>query len=99
VAENGEEALLQLGKLAGSGNLPDLVLLDLNMPRMTGFEVLEAMREQNFGAVPTVVWTSSLLQCDRERCLALGARDFLSKPERIGEYIKLVDHLKVYLPD
>jgi CheY-like chemotaxis protein len=99
VAENGEEALLQLGKLAGSGNLPDLVLLDLNMPRMTGFEVLEAMREQNFGAVPTVVWTSSLLQCDRERCFALGARDFLSKPERIGEYIKLVDHLKVYLPD
>jgi len=97
VAENGEVALARLQSLAAEGNLPDLVLVDLNMPRMNGFEVLRAMRELGMEGVNTVVWTSSLADADRERCLAMGAREFLSKPERIGEYIRLVDRLKVYL--
>jgi len=97
VAENGEVALARLQSLATEGNLPDLVLVDLNMPRMNGFEVLRAMRELGLEGVNTVVWTSSLADADRERCLAMGAREFLSKPERIGEYIRLVDRLKVYL--
>ncbi len=97
VAENGEMALERLHSLAKEGNLPDLVLVDLNMPRMNGFEVLTAMKAAGMGEVNTVVWTSSLADADRERCLALGAREFLSKPERIGEYIRLVDRLKVYL--
>lgn len=98
IAENGEAALRDLAELAGEGNLPDLVLLDLNMPRMTGFEVLQALRDRCLGEVCTVVWTSSLAERDRQRCLELGAKDFLSKPDRIGEYIRLVERLREYLP-
>lgn len=98
VAEDGEVALTLLAERAATQDLPDLVLLDLNMPRMTGFEVLEAMQARGFTDVVTVVWTSSLAEHDRTRCLALGAQDFLSKPERIGEYIRLVERLREYLP-
>lgn len=98
VAEDGEVALALLAERAAQSDLPDLVLLDLNMPRMTGFEVLEAMQARGFTDVVTVVWTSSLAENDRVRCLALGAQDFLSKPERIGEYIRLVERLREYLP-
>lgn len=98
VAEDGEIALNLLAERAAKDDLPDLVLLDLNMPRMTGFEVLEAMQARGFTDVVTVVWTSSLAEHDRTRCLALGAQEFLSKPERIGEYIRLVERLREYLP-
>jgi len=98
VAEDGEVALALLTDRAANADLPDLVLLDLNMPRMTGFEVLEAMQAKGFTNIVTVVWTSSLAEHDRTRCLALGAQEFLSKPERIGEYIRLVERLRTYLP-
>lgn len=98
VAEDGEVALALLTDRAANADLPDLVLLDLNMPRMTGFEVLEAMQAKGFNDIVTVVWTSSLAENDRTRCLALGAQEFLSKPERIGEYIRLVERLRTYLP-
>lgn len=98
VAEDGEVALALLADRAACNDLPDLVLLDLNMPRMTGFEVLEAMQAKGFNDIVTVVWTSSLAEHDRTRCLALGAQEFLSKPERIGEYIRLVERLRTYLP-
>lgn len=97
IAENGEIAMRQLEILRDNDDIPDLVLLDLNMPRMTGTEVLEAMRLLNICNLNIVVWTSSLSDGDRVRCLELGAREFLSKPERIGDYIRLVDELKKYV--
>jgi DNA-binding response OmpR family regulator len=61
--------------------LPDLVLLDLGLPIFSGFDVLRGMRESPaLTTVPVVVLTSSTLASDRERCLELGAADYVLKP-------------------
>lgn len=97
-AEDGDQGLSALRSLTGRGETPDLVLLDLNMPRRSGFEVLAALAEWPTPLVcPVVVWTSSFAAHDREHCLACGAVAFFTKPERISDYIKLVESLRPFL--
>lgn len=86
VALNGEEAI---SYLAGQGQfadreafpVPQAVFLDLKMPFVSGFEVLEWMRSQpQLSGVQVFVLTGSSLERDRDRALALGARAYLIKP-------------------
>ena len=61
--------------------LPDLVLLDLNLPARSGFDVLEWIRGQpDLRAIPVVVFSSSARVEDRERARLLGADDYMVKP-------------------
>jgi len=60
--------------------VPDLVILDLHLPGMNGFEVLSSIRDsQEARALPVVVFTSSTLEEDRDQALALGANEFFVK--------------------
>ncbi len=59
--------------------VPDLILLDLNMPCKNGWDVLKEMGQGALIPVPVVIWTTSADQKDREECLRLGARDFVTK--------------------
>ena|SRR5579875_1458686 len=80
---NGEQGLAFLRRTGTYADVPrpDLVLLNVNMPGMSGLEVLEQMnKDERLRDIPTVVFTSSQMDQDRARCLALGARDFISKP-------------------
>jgi CheY-like chemotaxis protein len=97
-AEDGDAGLSKLSEMIAKGEKPDLVLLDLNMPRRSGFEVLAdiAAWPTPIGA-PIVVWTSSRSMRDRDRCLSSGATAFFSKPEQIGDYFMLVKSLRVFL--
>jgi CheY-like chemotaxis protein len=75
-AADGEEALTA----AHAGN-PDLILLDLQMPRLDGYGVLEQLRrEARFALVPVVALTASAMRGDREKILAAGFTDYLAKP-------------------
>ncbi len=75
-AENGEEALEKL-----SGNEVDLVLLDVMMPRMSGFEVLEKIRaNKKTRLIPVVMLTMLKETEDRVKALEAGCDDFISKP-------------------
>ena len=66
---------------AGQAGLPDLIFLDLKMPVMSGFEVLEWLREQTYNAsIPVIVLSGSDQQADRERAVNLGAAAYLVKP-------------------
>jgi len=70
---------------------PNLVLLNLNMPRMNGFEVLEAMNDDPaMNDVPAVVFSSSRMDEDRAKCLALGARSFMTKPRELDEFLRVL---------
>ena len=63
---------------------PTVVLLDLNLPRATGFEVLSHLRKsQKCARVPVIVMTSSPARADRERTAALGANAYFLKPSGI----------------
>jgi two-component system, response regulator len=82
VAADGEQALQRLTRARHApGGPPQLVLLDLKMPRMDGLEVLRRIRADEAAAgLPVVVLTSSERQEDREEALRLGATWFVCKP-------------------
>ena len=84
-AGNGVEALHLLDQLAveaADGDLPvDVVLLDLNMPEMDGWECARRIRANGrWQALPVLAMTAHAMQQERERCLAIGMQDHLSKP-------------------
>ncbi len=82
VAADGEQALERLARARfDAGDLPQLVLLDLKMPRMGGLEVLRHLRaDETTRDLPVVVLTSSEHREDREEALRLGATWFVCKP-------------------
>lgn len=81
VARGGEEALIRLQDKQQENESFDLVLLDINMPEMDGFEVLERMRaKKQFKDVPVVMCTGSIYDKDMERAKGLGAIGYLTKP-------------------
>ncbi len=100
VVRNGQEAI---DYLSGAGiyakrekyPLPGLVLLDLKMPWMDGFDVLQWLRGRNqFDLLPVVVLTSSKLQADIDRSRQLGVFDYRVKPHGFQELVKLLDDVR-----
>ena len=76
-ASNGIEALQKLQE----GTLPDLLILDLEMPQMDGYELLRQLKASGFfQGIPAVVLSGNNDEAYRERCLRLGADAFLPKP-------------------
>lgn len=88
---DGEELL---PKLAESDELPRLILLDINMPRKDGFETLTELRSvAAYANLPVVMLTTSSSEEDCQRCLALGANDFLTKPLTYRELRQIAEQL------
>jgi CheY-like chemotaxis protein len=71
--------------------IPDLVLLDLNMPLMDGFDVLKEIRKhQVLKSIPIYVITTSRSKSDREKALALGANGFYSKGSSSKDILRIM---------
>lgn len=86
IAENGYQALETLAKNRDI----NLVLMDMQMPLMNGFEACRRIREQSF-TIPIIAQTANALSDDRARCLEAGCSDYISKPFRKKELISLID--------
>jgi len=100
VVADGEQAIEYL---AGEGAftdralhpLPDLVLLDINMPKQSGLDVLAWLRSQpHFKSLPVLMFTSSSRPEDMEKAQQLGADDYLLKPTNPGRLVELVKSLQ-----
>ena len=99
VITDGESAIRRLGEraLAGDGQIPALVLLDLKLPRRSGFEVLEWMRGNDQARLwPVVVLTSSNQNGDIRRAYELGANSYLVKPVASEALLDLIRTLNRY---
>ncbi|MDR3415472.1 MAG: response regulator [Nevskia sp.] len=102
VAHDGVEALDYLfGTGAHAGRdpavLPQLVLLDLKLPRIDGLEVLRRIRSQAATrSLPVVILTSSIERQDVAAAYALGANSFVCKPVEFGEFTENVKQLARY---
>jgi two-component system, cell cycle response regulator DivK len=75
-ASNGLEAVKQAHQLS-----PDLIILDIHMPGLDGFGVIEQLRrEDHFAATPIIALTASAMTGDRERAMAAGFTGYITKP-------------------
>lgn len=88
-AKDGVDAIEKL-----SVTTPDIILLDLNMPRMNGVEFLQELKESNrFGDIPVVIYSSFLSTCDKAEVMKLGAKHFVRKQIAFGETISTIRNL------
>lgn len=99
VVRDGEEALAYLrgqGGFAGSAR-PGLVLLDINMPRKNGFEVLAEMKaDAALRGIPVVILTTSNSETDVMQAYHGGACSFISKPVSFDNLLSMADHFVQY---
>jgi signal transduction histidine kinase/CheY-like chemotaxis protein len=91
VAGDGQEALALF-----ESHAVDLILMDLQMPKMNGIEATKAIRERGRNGAartPIVAMTACVLESDRQRCLDAGMDGYLSKPVRAAELYEMIDKL------
>ena len=86
MASNGEEGI----RMALEGN-PDLVLMDIQMPILDGFQATKQLREKNF-TKPIIALTAHAMASEQEKCYAVGCNDFLSKPLNQKELLKKLSY-------
>lgn len=89
LAHDGMDAMEKIHK-----SKPDLVLLDIEMPRMNGFEVLQSLQLQSaYRDIPVIMLTSRSASKYREKATRLGARGFITKPFKDEEMVSLITNL------
>jgi CheY-like chemotaxis protein len=87
VARNGLEAIERVKE-----DRPALVLMDIQMPGMDGLEATRRIRAGvELADIPIVALTALTMPGDRERCLAAGANDYVSKPVSLGKLVSLIE--------
>lgn len=85
--EDGEQAMEALS----AGLVPDLILVDLNLPRRDGFDVLRSIRARpSLVGVPVAVFTSSAALADQGRAALIGAERYIHKPAELNEFMSQV---------
>jgi two-component system response regulator len=91
-AVNGQQLL---DRLTDRKNKPDVIILDLNMPLLDGFQALHRIKSNpTLSRIPVIILTASTSKEDEMRCFALGCTSFFRKPNRIDEYGALVGAIK-----
>lgn len=93
-ANNGEDALDVLHK---KEVLPDIILLDLNMPKINGIEFLSILKsDETLKYIPTIILTTSNNQKDLLECYKIGVAGYILKPLKYEDYVKKIDDLFAY---
>jgi two-component system, chemotaxis family, response regulator Rcp1 len=92
-AVDGEQALafVRKKKPYDDAPRPDLIVLDLNLPKRSGIEVLTELKsDEALRSIPVIMFSSSRREVDEDRSLKLGAQEFLTKPSTLEGFIQTV---------
>ena len=88
-ANNGREAIA-----LAQTEKPDLILMDIQMPVMNGFEATQQIRlDPNLVNVPIIALTALAMEGDRDRCLEAGVNEYISKPVKLKQLVLLIQQL------
>lgn len=95
VLSSAQEVFTYLQSVAKAEDLPRLIVTDLNMPGITGFELLKALKEmKRYQSIDVFVYSTSNLGAHLDMCLALGAKAYLTKPPTLDGYHQLAERIK-----
>ncbi len=86
-AESGKEAM----NILSENNEIDIVLMDIMMPEMDGYETMQKIRrEHKNSSLPIIAVTAKAMKGDREKCIEAGASDYITKPLKIDQLLSLM---------
>jgi CheY-like chemotaxis protein len=79
---------------------PNLILMDIQLPNVNGFEAARRLRsDPRFASVPIIATTAFAMPGDRERCLAAGMNEYLSKPVKLKELKQMIEKFLGHPPN
>ena len=95
VARDGQEAIDKLEIDLKNNRLPDLILLDINLPKMNGHEVLERLKEtEGLKHIPVIILSTSSSEMDILKSYKNHANCFITKPVEIDEFVKAIESIE-----
>jgi CheY-like chemotaxis protein len=97
VARDGEEAVAWIARWEAGEQWPVVILLDLNLPRVSGLEVLESLKSHAvLHVIPVVVLTTSAVSGDVQTAYELGANSYIVKPVDFDEFVEVAAQIELY---
>jgi CheY-like chemotaxis protein len=97
VARDGEEALAWFARWEAGEPMPAVILLDINLPKVNGLEVLQQLKAHpEFRRIPVVVLTSSREDSDLKAAYDLGVSSYIEKPVSFSKFIEVAEHIELY---
>lgn len=83
--DSGKQVLSMLERL-NDHQLPCLIVLDYNMPELSGADILRALsQEKRYRGIPRIIWSTSQSETYKNKCLELGASDYVIKPSKVKD--------------
>lgn len=97
IARDGEEALSYFVRWETGEAMPAVILLDINLPKVNGLEVLQKLKAHPvFRRIPVVVLTSSKENSDLKTAYDLGVNSYIEKPVSFNKFIEVAEHIELY---
>jgi CheY-like chemotaxis protein len=97
VARDGEEALAFIPRWEAGEALPAVILLDINLPKVSGLEVLRQLKaHERFRRIPVVMLTSSREDRDLTTAYDLGVNSYIEKPVSFSKFMEVAEHIELY---
>ena len=97
IARDGEEALAFIPRWEAGEALPAVILLDINLPKVNGLEVLRQLKaHERFRRIPVVVLTSSREDKDIKTAYDLGVNSYIEKPVSFNKFMDVAEQIELY---
>lgn len=91
--KDGMEAVDRLEQLFAENSLPCLLIADLNMPRMSGLQLLQHLKkEERYKKIPVIIYSTSVNPLEKEQCMRSGAHSYITKPLTYKENVDVAKH-------
>ena len=97
IARDGEEALAFFPRWEAGEAMPAVILLDINLPKVNGLEVLQKLKAHPvFRRIPVVILTSSRENSDLKTAYDLGVNSYIEKPVSFNKFIEVAEQIELY---